>query len=194
MSPSLTQMFFVRYPPCAEIPRYQRLTLLHRSSSRSRPDSVLNVPRRGRLGSPRTVGDFRQAGQEQRVFLPIVEFDNCGNKEVRIRRLGTYLQRKLRFKTRSPGTALRVQQLQDFPLGDHDDGPDALEQALRLPIDLGNGRHQPPLPQRLISENGWFRRSRRDSSATRPGTATVARDPLLRSSADAFALGFFWWK
>ena len=88
MSPSLTQMFFVRYPPCAEIPRYQRLTLLHRSSSRSRPDSVLNVPRRGRLGSPRTVGDFRQAGQEQRVFLPIVEFDNCGNKEVRIRRLG----------------------------------------------------------------------------------------------------------
>jgi hypothetical protein len=25
--------------------------------------------------------------------------------------------------------------LKDFPLGDHDDGPDALEQALRLLID-----------------------------------------------------------
>jgi hypothetical protein len=57
----------------------------------------------------------------------------------------------LRFKTRSPGTALLVQQLQDFPLGDHDDGPDALEQALRLMIELWNGRQQPPLPQRLIS-------------------------------------------
>src|SRR5215471_1626093 len=61
--------------------------------------------------------DFRQDGQEQRVLLPIVEFDNRVNKEVRIRRLGTYLsQRRLRFKTRSPGTALLVQQLQDFPL------------------------------------------------------------------------------
>jgi hypothetical protein len=58
---------------------------------------------------------------------------------------------RLRFKSRSPGTALLVQQLQDFPLGDHDDGPDALEQALRLLIELWNGRHQPRLPQRLIS-------------------------------------------
>ena len=96
--------------------------------------------------------DFRQAGQEQRVLLPIIEFDNHVNKQVRIRRLGTYLsQRKLRFKSRSPGTALLVQQLKDFPLGDHDDGPDALEQALRLMIELWNGRHQPPPPQRLIS-------------------------------------------
>jgi hypothetical protein len=51
----------------------------------------------------------------------------------------------LRFKTRSPGTALLVQQLQDFPWGDHDDGPDALEQALRLMIELWNGRHQTAL-------------------------------------------------
>ena len=63
----------------------------------------------------RTVGDFRLAGQQQRVFLPIVEFDNRLNKEVRIRRLGTYLsQRRLRFKTRSPGTALRVQRSRIF--------------------------------------------------------------------------------
>jgi predicted phage terminase large subunit-like protein len=63
------------------------------------------------------------------------------NKEVRIRRLGTYLaQRLLRFKNRSPGTALLVQQMMDFPVGDHDDGPDALEMALWLMIDLWNGR------------------------------------------------------
>jgi hypothetical protein len=32
-----------------------------------------------------------------------------------------------------------VQQLKDFPVGDHDDGPDALEMALRLSIDLWMG-------------------------------------------------------
>lgn len=55
--------------------------------------------------------------------------------------VGPYLaQRKLRFKSRSPGTALLIQQMRDFPVGDHDDDPDALEMALRLMIDLWNGR------------------------------------------------------
>jgi hypothetical protein len=36
--------------------------------------------------------------------------------------------------------------MRDFPVGDHDDGPDALEMALRLMIDIYNGRHQPPQP------------------------------------------------
>jgi hypothetical protein len=31
-----------------------------------------------------------------------------------------------------------VQQLRDFPNGDHDDGPDALEMARRLAIELSN--------------------------------------------------------
>jgi len=30
--------------------------------------------------------------------------------------------------------------LRDFPLADHDDGPDALEMAIRLPIEAGRGR------------------------------------------------------
>jgi predicted phage terminase large subunit-like protein len=68
--------------------------------------------------------------------------DNQGNKQVRIRRLGTFLaQRKLRFKARSGGTALLVEQLRDFPVGEHDDGPDALEMALRLMIQLWNGKN-----------------------------------------------------
>ena len=79
------------------------------------------------------------------MLLPLVELDNQVNKQVRIRRLGTYLsQRQLRFKSRSAGTALLVQQLQDFPVGDHDDGPDALEQALRVLTDLWNGREEEP--------------------------------------------------
>ncbi len=59
--------------------------------------------------------------------------NNRVNKLVRIRRLGPYLaSRRIRFKSDSPQTRLLVEQLKDFPLGDHDDGPDALEMAVRL--------------------------------------------------------------
>jgi predicted phage terminase large subunit-like protein len=67
--------------------------------------------------------------------------ENHANKLVRIRRLGPYLSsRRLRFKNNSPGTRLLVEQLQQFPLGDHDDGPDAAEMAIRLAAGLLRGR------------------------------------------------------
>lgn len=67
--------------------------------------------------------------------------ENRANKLVRIRRLGPYLSaRRLRFKSCSPGTRLLVEQLRQFPLGDHDDGPDAAEMALRLAAELLEGR------------------------------------------------------
>jgi predicted phage terminase large subunit-like protein len=78
--------------------------------------------------------------------------DNRVNKLVRIRRLGPYLAAKrMRFKTGSPGTQLLVNQLKEFPIGDHDDGPDALEMALRMaaellagtPLDDGLGNRLP---------------------------------------------------
>lgn len=63
--------------------------------------------------------------------------DNRVNKLLRIRRLGPYLSsRRLRFKTASPSTRLLVEQLRNFPIGDHDDGPDALEMAIRLAAEL----------------------------------------------------------
>lgn len=84
---------------------------------------------------------IRQAAERSRVDLHITGLDNTTGKQVRIRRLTPYLaQRRLRFKARSPGTQLLVQQLRDFPQGDHDDGPDALEMAVRLAIELWNGR------------------------------------------------------
>jgi hypothetical protein len=59
------------------------------------------------------------------------------NKVVRIRRLTEPLcQRKMRFKARSPGTQVLVQQMKVFPNGDHEDGCDALEMARRLAIKL----------------------------------------------------------
>jgi len=94
--------------------------------------------------------DFQRVGQERGVHLPIYGLDNRVNKQVRIRRLGPYLsQRKMRFKSRSPGTALLVEQMKDFPVGDHDDGPDALEMALRLSIELWNSSLASPGPTRL---------------------------------------------
>jgi len=76
---------------------------------------------------------------------------NATNKLVRIRRLGPYLaSRRLRFKTDSPGTRLLVEQLTMFPVADHDDGPDALEMAVRLAADVLHGhRHHDGLGDRL---------------------------------------------
>ena len=62
-----------------------------------------------------------------------ISLDNRVNKLVRIRKLGPLLStHRLRFKADSAGTRLLVDQLKDFPNGEHDDGPDALEMAVRL--------------------------------------------------------------
>ncbi len=67
--------------------------------------------------------------------------DNRVSKQVRIRRLGPYLaSHRLRFLSGSPGTRLLVEQLREFPIADHDDGPDALEMAIRLAAELLHGR------------------------------------------------------
>lgn len=66
------------------------------------------------------------------VRLPVVYIANYLPKILRIRRLGPWLAgRELRFAT-SAGAKLVVEQLKQFPEGPHDDGPDALEMALRI--------------------------------------------------------------
>ncbi len=81
---------------------------------------------------------FRQAGVLAARPVPI---DNRVNKQVRIRRLGPYLSSsRVRFKADSPGTHLLVEQLGTFPIGDHDDGPDAMEMAVRLAAELLGSR------------------------------------------------------
>ncbi len=85
--------------------------------------------------------DLMQRGEERGVTMPLYLIHNRVNKLVRIRRLTPLLsQQKLRFKGGSPGARLLVEQLRDFPNGDHDDGPDALEMALRLATELGRPR------------------------------------------------------
>jgi len=74
----------------------------------------------------------RRAKQGWQVQLPIVHVANYFPKLLRIRRLGPWLaNRELRF-AETPGARLVVEQLRQFPQGQHDDGPDALEMALRV--------------------------------------------------------------
>ena len=84
--------------------------------------------------------------------LPIVKIINTVNKNIRIRRLGPYLaQKNIRFKANSSGTKLLVDQLKDFPTSDHDDGPDSLEMALRVMIELWNGRKSNKPARRIVT-------------------------------------------
>ena len=77
--------------------------------------------------------DLNRRGEERGIFMPLYGVNNQVNKLVRIRRLTPYLsKRQIRFKGGSRGAKLVVEQLRDFPNGDHDDGPDALEMAVRL--------------------------------------------------------------
>lgn len=95
--------------------------------------------------------EFRRQGVQHLVPAAI---HNQVNKQVRIRRLGPYLsQRRLRFLARSASTRLLVDQLRDFPAGAHDDGPDALEMALRLAEEVWQGgRTSDGLGNRLVHD------------------------------------------
>jgi predicted phage terminase large subunit-like protein len=69
--------------------------------------------------------------------MPMYGLNNLVKKIVRIRRLTPYLAKgQIRFKGGSKGARLLVEQLRDFPNGDHDDGPDALEMAIRLACEM----------------------------------------------------------
>lgn len=93
--------------------------------------------------------EFRRQTLTSGFMLPIYEMTTEGvDKRTRIRRLTPFLKAgNFRFR-RTLGTELLVRQLQEFPVGDFDDGPDALEQARRLAVEIWNGvagqRHSGP--------------------------------------------------
>jgi predicted phage terminase large subunit-like protein len=90
--------------------------------------------------------------RNQRVITP-VGIHNYGNKVVRIRKLSSLLSRHLlRFRvTKADSTRMLVDQLRDFPLGTHDDGPDALEMAVRLTKEANRKPADDGLGDRLIA-------------------------------------------
>jgi predicted phage terminase large subunit-like protein len=67
--------------------------------------------------------------------------DNRVNKQVRIRRLAPYFSsRRIQFKSGCASTRMLVEQFKDFPIADHDDGPDAAEMAVRLASAIVQGQ------------------------------------------------------
>ena len=78
-------------------------------------------------------GPIEQATREAGIPpMPVSLINNSVAKPLRIGRLGPYLDRHaFRFLDTSGNREL-VRQLKSFPQGDHDDGPDALEMAVRL--------------------------------------------------------------
>jgi predicted phage terminase large subunit-like protein len=81
--------------------------------------------------------------------LPISLINNQINKEVRISRLGPYFQqRKIQLRP-TPGSKLLLSQLREWPHGDHDDGPDAMEMAIRLLQWVARGKASKPVEEEL---------------------------------------------
>ena len=90
--------------------------------------------------------DFHEEFVRRQIHdYQLTPLDNRTNKLVRIRRLGAYLStRRLRFRNRCPSVKLLVEQMKMFPVGDHDDGPDALEMALRRIAEITRNDMTPP--------------------------------------------------
>ncbi|QDT41077.1 hypothetical protein Pan241w_11360 [Gimesia alba] len=82
-------------------------------------------------------GAVKAQSQAAGFMIPVIGITNRLNKIQRIRQLTTYLANgEIRFKAGHIGTALLVNQLKAFPGGTHDDGPDALEMAMRTVREL----------------------------------------------------------
>jgi predicted phage terminase large subunit-like protein len=78
--------------------------------------------------------------------LIVEHFSSTGGSKVeRIRAstIGERLKtRYIKFKRNSHGVRLLVEQLREFPMAEHDDGPDALEMALAQVGNVLNGSHR----------------------------------------------------
>lgn len=88
-------------------------------------------------------GEFDRAsgGAVTNGSLWFVGINNHVNKLVRIRGLTPLLDsRRLRVKRGSPGCNLLVEQMRGFPDHKYDDGPDALEMAVRMAREILEGR------------------------------------------------------
>jgi predicted phage terminase large subunit-like protein len=79
-------------------------------------------------------GMFAERSKASGFMVPLHGIHNTENKRTRVRQtLTPYLSREtFRFKRGSHGSKLLVAQLRAFPTDRHDDGPDALEMAVRL--------------------------------------------------------------
>jgi predicted phage terminase large subunit-like protein len=86
-------------------------------------------------GFQSVIQDVMIARTENGEQIPIFPqgIKNYANKQQRIKRLTPLLARnRIRIVSNNCGSELLREQLADFPIGSHDDGPDALEMAIAL--------------------------------------------------------------
>lgn len=81
----------------------------------------------------------------------VFKINNHLDKRIRIRSLTSRLAKGLMKFRRSPGSSLLVEQLKGFPSHKFDDGPDALEMAIRLCEELLGGTTHEPEPELLAA-------------------------------------------
>jgi predicted phage terminase large subunit-like protein len=74
----------------------------------------------------------RQMSERGLHGLETMTVRNSTRKQLRLCRLGPLLQQQRLHVRPSAGARLLVNQMQEFPQGRHDDGPDALEMGLRM--------------------------------------------------------------
>lgn len=123
-----------------------------------------------RLFEPHAFGIESNAFQE--LFLPMLReaairqkltdteifygLNNSLKKELRIQKLDPWLRGRMCHFRKTAGCKLLVEQLREFPLGQHDDGPDALEMTIRLMSEVGQAFDDGP-PEIPGVENPMFR-------------------------------------
>jgi predicted phage terminase large subunit-like protein len=92
------------------------------------------------VGQELLVAEIERQQRQSGVMFPVMGYENKVPKTDRIRmRLGPYLARgRIRLRATKGGKLLGAQ-LQQFPNGEHDDGPDALELAVRRLEEIVNG-------------------------------------------------------
>jgi predicted phage terminase large subunit-like protein len=96
---------------------------------------------------------FADRLREENVYLPLAPVHNARHKPTRIRaQLTPHLaRREFRFLNNSPGTRLLLGQLKEFPHAAYDDGPDALEMAVRMIKHTLAGDGDEDLVERIVA-------------------------------------------
>lgn len=79
-----------------------------------------------------------ECAKQGRAYLEPELIDNTVNKHIRIARLGSWLRLHMIKIRRTRGGYLLRNMLKEYPNHSHDDGPDALEMAIRLLVSLSD--------------------------------------------------------
>ena len=81
---------------------------------------------------------MRQKSAAVGEYLPIVEINSTQNKDARIQSLQPFIKNGYVKFSRKHKTLLK--QMTEYPMGKNDDGPDGLQMAVKLALDVKVGR------------------------------------------------------